>query len=177
MRWDKERYANDPVYRSKLKATTRAWRKANRPKIRAYEAKRRATEPKAAETFRRWWLRTTYGITPAEFDAMVERQDGLCAICERKPRVRLHVDHSHDTRMLRLLLCLTCNAGLGNFGDNPSWLRRAIDYLEIWRIIHARWLAAGRKPIPKKKISKRKKGKKTKCRPTSSLKKNPKPRD
>ena len=116
-------------------------------------------------------------LARGEVPVMVERQDGLCAICERKPRVRLHVDHSHDTRMLRLLLCLTCNAGLGNFGDNPSWLRRAIDYLEIWRIIHARWLAAGRKPIPKKKISKRKKGKKTKCRPTSSLKKNPKPRD
>ena len=107
---------------------------------------------------------------------MVERQDGLCAICERKPTTRLHVDHSHDTHMLRLLLCFTCNAGLGYFGDDPNLLRRAIDYLEIWRIIHARWLAAGRKPIPKK-IPKRKQGKKTKCPPTSSPKRKPKPRD
>jgi recombination endonuclease VII len=161
VKYDKERYATDPAYRSRLKAATRAWEQANPAKVRV--------------RYRASHLRR-YGITTADYDAMVARQDGLCAVCRRRPIKRLCVDHSHDTKLLRSLLCQGCNRGLGHFEDNPDFLRAGADYLEIWRIIHARRLTAGFKPTPIRTY-KPKKRKDTKCLPISPPIKNPKPCD
>lgn len=137
MSYDKERYANDPDYREKEQARTRRWHKVNRLKRNAQERERYAANPRPPEVARRNWLQHAYGITPEIYEAMVARQKGLCALCRRKPIERLRVDHSHDARKLRLLLCIQCNTGMGGSGDNPDVLRRGADYLEIWRIIHA----------------------------------------
>ena len=175
MGYDKERYANDPDYRAMMKAARKAWAQANKDKVNASARERRANNPKFAEAHRSQQLRQKYGITIEVYDAMVARQRGRCAVCQRRPIGRLCVDHSHDTQMLRRLLCHDCNLGFGKFRDNPNLMRIGADYLEIWRIIHARKLAAGFKPIPIK-TSKPKKRKDTRCRPTSSPMKNPKPR-
>lgn len=42
----------------------------------------------------------------------------------------LSVDHNHKSNKIRGLLCLNCNAGLGNFRDNITLLKKAISYLE-----------------------------------------------
>jgi hypothetical protein len=84
-------------------------------------------------------LRTKYGITPEQYDAMNEAQGGLCAICgkpethahKRLPGVRkLAVDHCHNTGKVRGLLCAICNRAIGLLGDDASLLRRAAEYLE-----------------------------------------------
>ena len=75
--------------------------------------------------------RVKYGIGVAEYDRMLQAQGGCCAICrvpaEGSP---LHVDHDHVTGRVRELLCLKCNALLGQAGDQISILRLAIQYLE-----------------------------------------------
>lgn len=76
---------------------------------------------------RNYHLLRRYGITAAQADEMLEAQGGLCAICRTKPAD--HVDHCHLTGDVRGLLCFTCNAGLGNFGDSEQLLRLAADYL------------------------------------------------
>lgn len=38
--------------------------------------------------------------------------------------------------MLRGLLCIPCNGGLGLFRDDPAFLRVAVEYLEYWRDVH-----------------------------------------
>lgn len=74
-------------------------------------------------------MRQRYGLDPADYRAMVERQEGRCLICEDQPDP-LVVDHDHETGEIRGLLCSTCNSGLGMFKDSPVLARRASDYLE-----------------------------------------------
>ena len=74
--------------------------------------------------------RGKYGITSDEYIAMVKDQRGLCAICDRPMTRHPHVDHDHDTGVIRGLLCYTCNVGLGSFGDDPERLRAAAKYVE-----------------------------------------------
>lgn len=78
-----------------------------------------------------------YGISAEEYEALLASQGGLCAIC-RQPEVHktrgggvknLSVDHDHETGAVRGLLCVRCNAGLGNFKDRIDILNQAIAYL------------------------------------------------
>lgn len=74
-----------------------------------------------------------YGITRAEYEAMLEAQGGGCAICGAEmrdsTRMRLCVDHCHDTGRVRGLLCGHCNRGLGSFSDSLEMLDKARAYL------------------------------------------------
>lgn len=81
-------------------------------------------------------LRRAYGITSARYEAILNAQGGVCAIClQQNFRERygkkepLHVDHNHDTKAVRGLLCHACNSGLGSFRDNQALLMRAATYL------------------------------------------------
>lgn len=78
-------------------------------------------------------LHRYYGITIANFNAMLESQSGLCAICHKKPsgkRKKLNLDHDHETNKVRGLLCMNCNWILGLVKDNPDILRSAAAYLD-----------------------------------------------
>lgn len=76
-------------------------------------------------------LRRTFGISLEDYNTILERQHGCCAICHRPPtKTRLAVDHCHVTNKVRGLLCFTCNVALGKFQDSPDRLRAAALYLE-----------------------------------------------
>lgn len=80
-----------------------------------------------------------YGITLSQFNAILEKQNHVCAICKRperaidprtkKPR-RLSVDHCHKTGEVRGLLCTPCNQAIGQLQDNPDVLHAAVEYLK-----------------------------------------------
>lgn len=85
-------------------------------------------DPKAAPLVNRHYrLRRRYGIGLEEFVRLVELQEGTCAVCCIAPA--LHVDHDHERRVVRGILCGGCNTGMGQFHDDPAIIRRAIDYL------------------------------------------------
>ena len=87
-------------------------------------------EMKGADHLRRAALRLKYGLTMEAYTAMLDEQGGACAICGSAPDGRpLHVDHDHATGAVRGLLCGLCNAGLGNYRDDPALLAKAIAYL------------------------------------------------
>ncbi len=74
-----------------------------------------------------------YGVTLAEYDAMLEAQGGACAICGKAPGEegrRLAVDHDHETGEVRGLLCGKCNQGIGCLQDSAELARRAMMYLQ-----------------------------------------------
>jgi hypothetical protein len=77
---------------------------------------------------RNYHLRRRYAITVEHFDRMFAEQGGVCAICEEAPAV--HVDHDHDTKRVRGLLCFNCNGALGQFRDRTDLMVKAVAYLE-----------------------------------------------
>lgn len=74
-------------------------------------------------------LRTKYGLTTEQYEAMVFSRGGLCDICQRKPQRKLGIDHDHKTGIVRGLLCHNCNVALGLMRDDPGALLAAIRYL------------------------------------------------
>lgn len=70
-----------------------------------------------------------YGLTFEQFSAMLDQQEGRCAICREEFDEEPMVDHDHSTRRVRGLLCKPCNTGLGMFRDRASLLMAAKDYL------------------------------------------------
>ncbi len=76
---------------------------------------------------------TRYGMSFEQYEAMKKIQNHCCAICkthESEFSRQLSVDHCHITGVIRGLLCLNCNTGIGKLGDNNVMLRKAINYLE-----------------------------------------------
>ena len=126
-------------------AYCRAWKAANKEKVAAQnKAYREANKEKAAVQQKAWkeankeqirdqGLQKKYGITLADYEDMLEAQDGHCAICPKTPAEEhhsvLHVDHNHETGEVRGLLCNSCNKGLGHLGDSTEILTSALQYL------------------------------------------------
>jgi len=98
--------------------------------VREYRKERNA-RPEVKRRQRDAYYKRTYGITADEVDAMFADQNGQCAICRQTPErlAQMHVDHDHELGHLRGLLCSSCNQGLGQFGDDPALLLRAVVYL------------------------------------------------
>lgn len=73
-----------------------------------------------------------YGLTPEQYEAMLEAQGQRCAICRTDtPNGKgWQIDHDHATGRIRGILCTNCNSGLGRFKDDPARFRAAAAYLE-----------------------------------------------
>jgi hypothetical protein len=121
--------SRNPDKRSKMESN---WRKKNADKLREKWRKARAANK---DRFRGYDLKRLYGITLDEYNAMHDRQGGVCAICKGdrtlKGRAsgRLYVDHCHATSKVRGLLCSFCNSGLGYFTESVETLVAATEYL------------------------------------------------
>lgn len=76
-----------------------------------------------------------YRISLEDYERMLRRQKGKCAICGGQPngtgspRGYFHVDHDPDTGKVRGLLCGNCNHGIGKLKHDVRILKRAISYL------------------------------------------------
>jgi hypothetical protein len=104
------------LHPEKEKARKQKWRKANPDKIKSIR------------------LKTRFGITLESFNDMFNNQNGRCLICDllfdhSKKKTMPHVDHNHDTKKVRGLLCHGCNIILGFCRDNPAILTKAVTYL------------------------------------------------
>jgi hypothetical protein len=95
----------------------------------------RASHPEQhRQNARRFKLKSKYGITPEQYDAMYAEQRGLCFLCGRSQTGsrRLDIDHCHRTRQLRKLLCGICNRFVGVIERDPGWLARTLEYLTLF---------------------------------------------
>ena len=103
------------------------------PKRRCEDCLRAEFNRRCRDKWREGYLRRTYGMTLAEYDAMLLAQQGRCGICQTGDPGGRHasfcVDHHHETGAVRELLCTNCNTALGLFREDRLTLLRAIRYL------------------------------------------------
>lgn len=81
-------------------------------------------------------LKKNYGLTLEEYDKMLKKQKGVCAICKQKAKRNhgnLVVDHCHDTGEVRGLLCSNCNSGIGLLEDDLELVKAAARYLKKYQ--------------------------------------------
>lgn len=89
-----------------------------------------------------WSRRSTcrkLNITIEQYDKIHE--SNTCEICGRtEGRIKktgedfkLNIDHNHETKKTRGLLCLNCNTALGKFKDSVILLTKTIEYLEKYK--------------------------------------------
>ena len=81
------------------------------------------------EATRRRQYKHRYGLTYEQYEALLAA--AACGICgaTQSARGKLCVDHDHETGRLRGFLCTECNLALGYLKDDPTLLRRALEYL------------------------------------------------
>lgn len=137
------REAVDPAVKARAAEAVEAYRLRNPQKIAEYAARYYASD-KGKAASRGKTLRK-FNLTAEQYDAMLQAQNGVCAICHqpethkhrgRGEVVRLAIDHDHRCcpgtgscgNCVRGLLCDRCN--LGRWPDEPTLLRAAADYFE-----------------------------------------------
>ena len=111
--------------REKRAIVTRLWRQNNKER---HDARHKDYN-----------LQRTYGVSLDDYNAMLKKQNSVCAVCGeastivRKSDGRLHslcVDHDHETGKVRALLCVRCNTLLELIEQNPRRLAALKKYLE-----------------------------------------------
>ncbi len=80
----------------------------------------------------RWrHIERKYGITKDEWLELFSKQGGICACCGADnpgSTQGWHTDHCHETGVVRGILCLHCNRGLG-YLKSPEQCFQGAEYL------------------------------------------------
>lgn len=75
-------------------------------------------------------LKQKYGITIQQYNLILKKQDGVCAICKSPPIKRyFDVDHDHATGRVRGLLCNPCNRAVACVRDSAQNALSVAKYL------------------------------------------------
>lgn len=130
------------------------WRKPHKPTSRPWcNACRRSIERAEYNgSYRRYYAANRqkvsekkrlkhYGISPEEYNVMVESNNGICPLCQRPPSGSgtslWAIDHDHGCcsgtatcgKCVRGLICHNCNKTLGLVGDSVETLLAMVEYL------------------------------------------------
>ncbi len=78
------------------------------------------------------------GAPIGTYEYLVSLYGAKCAICgaenpggTSRESGQFHIDHDHNTGLIRGLLCSTCNVGIGMLKHDISVLSSAIQYLQL----------------------------------------------
>lgn len=86
------------------------------------------------KAYRDYHYKRTYGVSLEYVENLLLEQEGKCNICGVTLQLfksgHLHLDHCHETKRIRGILCTNCNRGLGHFQDSVDNLTKAIEYLQ-----------------------------------------------
>lgn len=80
-------------------------------------------------------LKREFGISLDEYNKKLHNQNHQCACCgssEKENGKMLAVDHNHETKEIRDLLCGKCNAAIGFLDESVKKAEKIIQYIKKW---------------------------------------------
>ena len=154
--YDKQYYKNNKEKINKYKIQ---WAKNNKEKVKESKSRYRKNNIEKIKKYKIQWdilnigkikkynktnffkkknrdVKRKYGITIDQYRDMLSQQLSGCSICNKtiiETGKLLGIDHDHETKKIRGLLCDKCNRGLGFFNDDIELLTKAIKYLKKWK--------------------------------------------
>jgi Recombination endonuclease VII len=114
------------------------WRNNHKQKQKASAADHYKINKEAYALRARTQRLKKHGLTIDSFNEVLQKQQGLCAICG-KPETNkdkygkiknLNMDHNHVTNKFRALLCFSCNTTLGQINEDVTILEKLIIYIQ-----------------------------------------------
>ena len=118
--WSKKSYYKDHIKNKKrINESTKKWYKNHPEKHESLQLD---------DKLRR------YGLTRAEYDNLLLKQNFECAICHKSQHdmsQSLSIDHDHKTGRVRGLLCSPCNFAIGHLRDSVELALNAAKYLGL----------------------------------------------
>lgn len=123
--------------REKARQRSKVWHANNKAKREQTLAQYRQTEEYHQGIARRS-RKHAHGITDEQYQDLLVKQGGVCAICKQPETARhkrtgrvhnLTVDHDHTTGVVRGLLCRRCNNAIGWLDDDYERAQAAANYL------------------------------------------------
>lgn len=120
--------AKHPETNKKAKAK---YKEANLEKVRELDrisqAKRRKSDPEGQkERYKNWRIRHEARL----WDRAGRPRADECEVCSSREMTVF--DHCHTSDLFRGWICDRCNKILGLVKDNPDWLRKLANYLEVF---------------------------------------------
>ena len=134
------RLRRNELARARRAANPEKWRKISRDKSRKYKTvdpqryrdnhrKYRGNNPDA---IRNRGLVYKFGITLDDFNDLLVKQNGVCAVCLEGRDTQKHdfsVDHCHSTGRVRGILCSRCNTALGLLKESITRIEALKNYV------------------------------------------------
>lgn len=159
---DKKR-RNTEEYREKRRLINKEYKEKNKPLTRKYnkindkDKDKKTTKSKQKrrpaftngiknENLQIPHITRVYGLTEKDYELLLEKQDGKCGICGikeidfitnnkiKRKITRFFIDHDHETKIIRGLLCDKCNRGIGLLGDSYESVIKATFYLKKYSL-------------------------------------------
>lgn len=73
-----------------------------------------------------------YKINETEYQNLIRLQNNKCKICLNELKSKsIHIDHCHETSLIRGVLCSRCNQAIGLLKDNLNSIERAYKYVKF----------------------------------------------
>jgi hypothetical protein len=125
------------THKEQNKQTQKEYRQKNRSRVRKWKDEWYHNNlNKGREMHRRYYYKRKYGITPNDYERMIQEREGKCDLCGKpieRTKYQPCIDHDHETGKIRGLLHTNENKALGLLEDNPELLTKALDYLKRTR--------------------------------------------
>jgi Recombination endonuclease VII len=116
--------------KEKRKAQSRKWRQNNKHVAQKYWSD---NKEKLNAMQREFYIKRTYGLTPARFTKIFTSQGNVCACCgSDNPGSKRgwQVDHDHNKNRVRAILCQPCNSTIGHAKESIYRLLACVSYLQ-----------------------------------------------
>lgn len=74
-----------------------------------------------------------YNLTKEDYEKMLEDQNNVCLLCFNLFVGTPHIDHCHDSLVVRGLLCGQCNTGFGLLREDVAIFERCIAHARKYK--------------------------------------------